>query len=387
MMVMLVVVATGVRRGECWQCTNTIVPSLHHVSAAWGRRSPGYRNRPEILLYSTAAPSSKVSETLPGDDDSYRDDQTSDNTHMTSNDKMSTSADATTESTADAPSDKGEASEEKDGSAETTNPLSFPELTKQTPVMDRDRLSMPWSEMQDWALRDNLPKYTIMIPLKTTQTVRHQDDKYDDDTNDNSGDIVVFALWRTMLNDVPELAGYPIEFLQRIHSQQVLVSSPNNNESKLIVTPRLLPYLDDYTFASAGGISGNVYGVPGLAEGTRIETTAVTNIEVTLPLGFIRTSDGKAAYELGRPQQRMGDAFDTGTDQKGLDSHFLAAKTVVAKAGSYNLLQTVQSTASDTIEDADGLLVRLGATTGILLAGATAINLLSHHLTVNVFWV
>jgi len=37
--------------------------------------------------------------------------------------------------------------------------------------------------------------------------------------------------------------------------------------------------------------------------------------------------------------------------------------------------------------DTDGLLLRLGGTTGIFLAGATAINMLSHHMTVNVFWV
>jgi len=38
-------------------------------------------------------------------------------------------------------------------------------------------------------------------------------------------------------------------------------------------------------------------------------------------------------------------------------------------------------------KDPDGYLVKLGASTGLLLAGATAVNMLSHHLTVNVFWV
>jgi hypothetical protein len=33
------------------------------------------------------------------------------------------------------------------------------------------------------------------------------------------------------------------------------------------------------------------------------------------------------------------------------------------------------------------MLTTLGATTAILLGGATAVNMLSHHLTVNVFWV
>lgn len=187
---------------------------------------------------------------------------------------------------------------------------------------------------------------------------------------------MVFGLWRTMLNEVPELAGYPIDFLRDISDQQIASES-----TKIQSTPQLLPYLEEYAFASAGGVSGKVYGVPGLADGTRIETSAVSNIEVTLPQGFVRTSDGKAAYELGRPRR---EEFSEAGD--------LASQSlVVAKTGPSALLKMVNNVgagAADTMmEDTDGLLVRLGASTGILLAGATAVNLLSHHLTVNVFWV
>jgi hypothetical protein len=223
-----------------------------------------------------------------------------------------------------------------------------------------DTYDMPWFEVQDWALRYNLPKYTIMIPLETSG---------------NEKSALVFALWRTMLKEVPELAGYPLDFLQGICDQQIA-----KKDSKLQVTPQLLPYLEDYTFAPAGGVSGKVYGVPGLADGTRIETSAVTNVEVTLPQGFVRTSDGKAAYELGRP---LREAFSETDD--------LAKQSLsTATAGSMELLKTVKNVGAgvpDALEDADGMLVRLGISTGILLAGATAINMLSHHLTVNVFWV
>ena len=33
------------------------------------------------------------------------------------------------------------------------------------------------------------------------------------------------------------------------------------------------------------------------------------------------------------------------------------------------------------------MIVNLGATTAVVLGAATAMNMLSHHLTVNVFWV
>jgi hypothetical protein len=224
-----------------------------------------------------------------------------------------------------------------------------------------DKLSMPWSEVQGWALRDNLPRYTIVIPMESS---RREDS------------ALVFALWRTMLREVPELAGYPIDFLREKCDEMIA-----RQETKIQVTPKLLPFLEDYIFASAGGVSGKVYGVPGLADGTRIETSAVTNVEVTLPQGFVRTSDGKAAYELGRPM-REGVLEVSGLTKEPLST---------AMTGPFEILKTVNNGVAGVTdgvgEDGDGMLVRLGVSTGILLAGATAINMLSHHLTVNVFWV
>ena len=40
-----------------------------------------------------------------------------------------------------------------------------------------------------------------------------------------------------------------------------------------------------------------------------------------------------------------------------------------------------------TDNDANQDLVYLGGATAMLLASATAVGMLSHHLTVNVFWV
>ena len=52
-----------------------------------------------------------------------------------------------------------------------------------------------------------------------------------------------------------------------------------------------------------------------------------------------------------------------------------------------NLLANGVSKSDNNNNIIDSNLVNLGATTAILLGGATAFNMLSHHLTVNVFWV
>jgi hypothetical protein len=224
---------------------------------------------------------------------------------------------------------------------------------------EEERFAMPWSDIQDWALRDNIAKYTIMIPL----------------TRGGKETAEVYALWRTMTNELTEVAGYPIDFLQDMHSRQ-----RKKGESPMQVTPALLPYLDEYDFTSAGGMSGRVYGIPGLADGTTIETSAVDNVQLTLVKGFIRTSDGAAAYELGRPQREEFTSFNAA--KKGASGALLGN---LKNAGSQ--VVPLAREAADSVEDADQMLVRLGASTGILLAGATALNMLSHHMTFNVFWV
>ena len=241
---------------------------------------------------------------------------------------------------------------------------------------DDDDLSMPWSKQQAWALRDKMPHYIVHIPL----------------AKDGKKIMTKCALWKTMCQDVTEIAGYPLDFLQEKYSKQVERDSKENgdeNDDNIDTAPPIvLPYLDLFEFTSSGGALGNVYGVPGLADGTRIETSPVDKVQETLPKGYIRTVDGTAAYELGRPVPQLSDtaAGDVST------------ATVAAAATTGTLLRTVANTsaqsgkalmeaASDADEDADQMLVRLGSSTGILLAAAVAFNMLSHHLTVNVFWV
>mmetsp|Transcript_12254 Transcript_12254/g.24522 ORF Transcript_12254/g.24522 Transcript_12254/m.24522 type:complete len:340 (+) Transcript_12254:137-1156(+) len=247
---------------------------------------------------------------------------------------------------------------------------------------DTTRMSYPWSKVQEWALRDNLPKYTVRILTEKK----------------NSGqkdmELSSFVLWRNLQEDVPELCGYPIDSLrsrqEKIHSDQqnqIFDSSgddDNETETRVLdnsATTKLgvLPFLQDYEFSAEGGISGYVYGLDGLSDGSRIQTSQVENVKVTLPKGYIQTSDG-TSFELGRPLENNSEAI---------------SKRIISDTATYLSLDKLSDTAknidlrspTDVVENADELLLRLGATTGILLAGATAFDMLSHHLTVNVFWV
>ena len=96
------------------------------------------------------------------------------------------------------------------------------------------RLDLPWADFHEWALRDNIPKYTRILPGVTPKT---------------------YALWRTMLQDVPELSGYPISFLQEKCTQKSNATSSDSSKQEI---PDVLPYLDNFYFEPSGGLSGQV---------------------------------------------------------------------------------------------------------------------------------
>eukprot|EP00543_Licmophora_paradoxa_P018050 CAMPEP_0202473134 /NCGR_PEP_ID=MMETSP1360-20130828/89993_1 /ASSEMBLY_ACC=CAM_ASM_000848 /TAXON_ID=515479 /ORGANISM="Licmophora paradoxa, Strain CCMP2313" /LENGTH=173 /DNA_ID=CAMNT_0049099907 /DNA_START=41 /DNA_END=562 /DNA_ORIENTATION=- len=173
-----------------------------------------------------------------------------------------------------------------------------------------------------------------------------------------------------MTREITELSGYPVKMLVKVHQKQL--KDQDSAQSKIQSTPKVLPLLDEYEFENSGGLSGRVYGIPGLAEGTKIETSAVVDVQVTLPRGFVQTQDDLVAYELGLPL-RESYSLD------GISRNKPQLSTTIIRDAAGEIVKT-QVTGDD-------MLVRLGATTAILLAGATAVNMLSHHLTVNVFWV
>ncbi|KAL3796673.1 hypothetical protein HJC23_009973 [Cyclotella cryptica] len=254
---------------------------------------------------------------------------------------------------------------------------------------------MPWSEIQQYALQDNLPKYTVMI-RPTTKSPRVAPPK-------------PHAMWRTMTREIPELAGYPIPFLMAMHQQTQTNAEP---------TPGLLPMVDDYEFASNGGIVGRAYGLAGIADGTRIYTPPLVGVEKTLPLGYVTTASTDDDDDDDSDGQNVGFSYELGTcasssvyslDGSERSAALLSARRLMMMDGMENAAADMMSgttgqrqqrrlvtVAKDAVVTGSGLLTDaeanrdlayLGGATAMLLASAAAVGMLSHHLTVNVFWV
>jgi hypothetical protein len=258
-------------------------------------------------------------------------------------------------------------------------------------------LDLPWSDLQQWALVDKYPKYTVQLPTTTDP------DGYEIISGETT--MKAYTLWRTMCEEVDELTGYPIPFLQ----EQLRNNNNNNNNNgdtvtsadgappaNTVVMPssEILPFLDEFEFESEGGLSGRVYGIQGVADGTRIQTTPVGNVQVTVPRGFVRTADGSVIYELGRPRSDVAATDDSSSSfsLSGFSSGSARSKALQKVqeeasnwAGSLSNVQSDLTAANDGDVDKD--LIRLGGITALVLGGALAVDLLSHHLTISVFMV
>lgn len=191
-----------------------------------------------------------------------------------------------------------------------------------------------WSDIQEWALKDNLSKYTI-----TTST--HS-----------------FILWNTMINEVTELQGYTIPYLQ----------------SKLQDTKQIVPYITNYEFVNNGGIKGEIYNKAGIADSSVIITDALVNVVNTLPSGYVQTVSNNdntgMVYELG---YAMND-----------QSKLVAQRSTLLQSLSSNINDATSDATSD---DTVNLVKNVAGVTALALGSGIAYNLLTHHLTVNVFWV
>jgi hypothetical protein len=247
-----------------------------------------------------------------------------------------------------------------DGIVSTRSPASRVDV-------DDDRDDFPWSDMQAWTLRDQVPRYTIQVEAIDSMTQKPT--------------IKVYALWRALVNEVPELTGYPFPFLaQRYLSARQADGGDRFASPAIQSITDVLPFLDEFEFTTSGGMTGRVYGVQGVADGTSIETSAVGNVEITIPKGFVETHDG-LLYELGRPARRRAD------DVYSLDG---ARKSLMASADLARGLSTESLSNSLRQRDEsswDPELKQFGALTAVVVVGALAFETLQHHLTVNIFWV
>ncbi len=245
--------------------------------------------------------------------------------------------------------------------------------TDSAPSKTDERDDMPWSDIQKWALEDNIQKFTVTIPSSKKRV----------------------ALWRTMAREVTELAGYPIPFLVKMHQRSLKTNGNNITLASTAESPGVLPMVDDFEFASNGGVSGRAYGIPGIADGTRINTPPLVFVEQTIPLGYVTTEEDELgvafSYELGLSASSSVYSLD-GTERS---SALLSARRLVLEGAAdsskrlADVAKDMQVTGSGLLSDTESNrdLVYLGGATAMLLASATAVGMLSHHLTVNVFWV
>jgi hypothetical protein len=237
---------------------------------------------------------------------------------------------------------------------------------------------MPWSTNQEWALQDKISTYTINIPTLNNPTLKG-----------GGGNKSTFVLWHTMRKEVTELMGYEIDYLQKKYSALL-------DDSDKSPVPGVLPYIDEFEFRSNGGIKGRIYGLVGIESGTEIVTSPLKEVELTLPKGFVLTGDGSCAYELGTPKSEKNFPsinFDRMTDKTSNPySMDLSSMKEDGMNAMYQVGEQSGRVNNNVMNELGNpetsqMIVNLAGTTAVVLSAATAMGMLSHHLTVNVFWV
>lgn len=245
-----------------------------------------------------------------------------------------------------------------------------------------NQIEMPWSKNQEWALQDKISKYTINIPSLNNPTLK-------------GGGInkATFALWHTMRKETTEIMGYDIDYLYDKYATMIKDENGKTEDGMIYPPPGVLPFIDEFEFCNNGGMKGKVYGLFGIEPGTEIVTSPLKDVELTLPKGFVMTQDGICAYELGiTTSERLSIGSKNIGIVDGVYSMDLSAMREDGTKLVSNVGEQSGRLASNVVEElgdpkTSQMIVNLASTTAILLGGATAMNMLSHHLTVNVFWV
>eukprot|EP00979_Chaetoceros_neogracilis_P017586 scaffold10251_cov287-Chaetoceros_neogracile.AAC.8 len=235
-------------------------------------------------------------------------------------------------------------------------------------------LNLPWGNRQAWALKDCLNKYLVEIPQLE---------------NVNGNGDCTYVMWRAMSRENIELAGYDIEFLRTKYAQMLEDDDGDDDDGGGALTPAkapgALPLLDNFEFESNGGVSGNIQGLRGIADGTIAQTSSLAYVQLTVPRGYVMTEDGSSAYELGSPLSEENFSIDIARMDINVNADDVKRKLKSGAEETGKVASSIALSAGD--EETTKMLFNLGATTAILLGGATAMNMLAHHLTVNVFWV
>ncbi|KAL3822369.1 hypothetical protein ACHAXA_001746 [Cyclostephanos tholiformis] len=282
---------------------------------------------------------------------------------------------------------------------------------------------MPWSDAQESALRSSVPKYSFFVAPSASSSATA--------AVGGSGAGGGGEEEALLLRQVSELAGYPPAFLRRMHLRNCGGRRDDDDDradvatmTTIADTPGMLPMVDEYDFSTNGGIVGRVYGLPGVADGTIIRTPSLVRAEGTVPFGYVTTMrvgggggecdcyddddddeyDGVGpSYELGTMISSSSSSSSSSTTARSAALAAAARRlTLGGRRGDMidegedyssrrvvDLARGMAETRSGLLTDAESNrdLVYLGGATAMLLAGASAVSALSHHLTVNVFWV
>lgn len=228
-----------------------------------------------------------------------------------------------------------------------------------------------WSEWQEWALQDNVPKFLVTIPLPQSTAVDPPQK---------------FILWRTMVRDVPEFNGYTAPLVRSMYVKRRRKLDTEESE-----VPPILPLIEQFTFEPNRGMSGIVYGFQGVADGTRITTPPLYELHQTIQFGYVYTREEGTSgpvlvYEIGSPSQNQ---YEEGSSWLDLLRTRRQRQVLLPLTSSSSLGGTPLPEGTLLVRDKNGPtnIGSLVSITAIVLGTATAVNILSHHLTVNIFWV
>jgi len=242
-----------------------------------------------------------------------------------------------------------------------------------------------WGQSQEWALRDNISKYTVNIPKLNNVTTQQR--------GSSVNSAKAYAMWRSMSQEIVELAGYDVHFIRKMHQRQLLnersEEKGGGGTEELLYSPGVLPLLDEYQFLPNGGVAGLVEGLPGILDGTTIQTAPLVHVDITVPKRYALTNDGSTAYELGVPISSNTGA-DVNNSLAALTAGNVSKKLMAfldQSGSSHSSSSSILSNARFADKEEISSLQKLVTPTAVVVGGAIAASLLSHHLTVNMFWV
>uniref|UniRef100_A0A7S2DSQ5 Subtilisin n=1 Tax=Octactis speculum TaxID=3111310 RepID=A0A7S2DSQ5_9STRA len=230
------------------------------------------------------------------------------------------------------------------------------------------------SQRQQWALTDNVPKYTVNREV---------------------------CLWRRLVDEVPELSGCSIsevrtEWLRIVALEQGnTTAEKGGGEATVLLSP---PLLDEWLW-KGDSVSGLLYDAPLVADGSPVTTRPVvepsagssfrTAYDCAVMKGYvvvseqtrgIQTGSSTTVLELGQPHQieeTEGNPFlELMAGMSGEGSPVVSSQS--------GRMSRDLPTESNSWRDAGSASIAIGSS-AVALAGAMSV--LSSHMTLQMFWV